>query len=72
MLSIGQGRSECGTNILAIDVEAYQDVMQTGVDQSFLITGESGADRIKTTKKVISYCAMISPSDQPGDGNLEM
>ena len=59
------------THILAIAVGAYHDVMQTGNNQSILITGESGADRTKNTKKVISYCATICSSDQPGDGNLE-
>ena len=68
---VGQGRHKCGTHILAITVGTYMDVMQTGNNQSILITGESGADRTKNTKKVISYCATICSSDQPDDGNLE-
>ena len=71
LLSIGQGRNKCGTHILAIAVGAYQDVVQTGNNQSILVTGETAADRTENTKKVVSYCANICTSNQPGYENLE-
>merc|ERR1712142_1162370 len=67
-LYVGKRRNECWPHIFAIAEGAYQGMMQTGNNQSILITGESGAGKTENTKKVISYFASIGASGKKKEG----
>merc|ERR1712142_460858 len=70
---IGKRRNECPPHIFAIAEAAYQGMMRSGINNSILITGESGAGKTENTKKVISYFATICSSGKkkPGEASLE-
>ncbi|KAF0305239.1 Myosin heavy chain, muscle [Amphibalanus amphitrite] len=55
----GKRRNEVPPHIFALADEAYHDMMANGVNQSILITGESGAGKTENTKKVITYFANV-------------
>jgi len=71
---IGKRRNEVPPHIFAISDGAYMDMNTNHVDQSMLITGESGAGKTENTKKVIAYFASVAVSakkkaaegDKPG------
>merc|ERR1719320_412603 len=68
-LYVGKRRNECWPHIFAIAEGAYQGMMQTGNNQSILITGESGAGKTENPKKVISYFAFVgSTGEKPKPG----
>merc|ERR1719206_174226 len=71
-LYVGKRRNECWPHIFAIAEGAYQGMMQTGNNQSILITGESGAGKTENTKKVISYFATICSSGKRKEGEASL
>ncbi|XP_069988199.1 myosin heavy chain, muscle-like [Penaeus vannamei] len=58
----GKRRNEVPPHLFAISDGAYMDMLQTSVNQSMLITGESGAGKTENTKKVLSYFANVGAS----------
>ncbi|XP_070074710.1 myosin heavy chain, muscle isoform X8 [Drosophila takahashii] len=58
----GKRRNEVPPHIFAISDGAYVDMLTNHVNQSMLITGESGAGKTENTKKVIAYFATVGAS----------
>ncbi|XP_042212128.1 myosin heavy chain, muscle-like isoform X1 [Homarus americanus] len=58
----GKRRNEVPPHLFAISDGAYMNMLQTGENQSMLITGESGAGKTENTKKVLSYFANVGAS----------
>ncbi|KAM7353232.1 myosin heavy chain isoform 18-T18 [Cochliomyia hominivorax] len=72
----GKRRNEVPPHIFAISDGAYVDMLTNHVNQSMLITGESGAGKTENTKKVIAYFATVGASTkkdetQKNKGSLE-
>merc|ERR1719356_1033096 len=71
-LYVGKRRNECWPHIFGVAEGAYQGMMQSGDNQSILITGESGAGKTENTKKVISYFATICSSGKRKEGEASL
>lgn len=66
----GKRRNEMPPHVFAIADTAYRSMLNDQVNQSILITGESGAGKTENTKKVIQYMAAIA-GRASGSGKLE-
>merc|ERR1711990_1441220 len=71
-LYVGKRRNECWPHIFAIAEGAYQGMQLSMINQSILITGESGAGKTENTKKVISYFATICSSGKRKEGEASL
>merc|ERR1719398_674083 len=71
-LYVGKRRAECWPHIFAVAEGAYQGMTNSGINQSLLITGESGAGKTENTKKVISYFATICSSGKRKEGEASL
>merc|ERR1712241_441862 len=71
-LYVGKRRTECWPHIFAIAEGSYQGMQLSMINQSILITGESGAGKTENTKKVISYFATICSSGKRKEGEASL
>merc|ERR1712106_387806 len=69
---VDKRRNEVPPHIFAIAEGAYQGMNISGVNQSILITGESGAGKTENTKKVIAYFATICSSGKRKEGEASL
>merc|ERR1711971_1213213 len=65
---MGLRRNECPPHIFGVAEGSYQGMMNTGKNQSILVTGESGAGKTENTKKVIGYFASIGATGKKKEG----
>lgn len=61
----GRSREETKPHIFSMADEAFRNLVDEGMNQSILVTGESGAGKTENTKKVIQYLASVATSDTP-------
>jgi len=66
----GKRRNEMAPHVYSISDSAYRSMLNDRLNQSILITGESGAGKTENTKKVIQYMASIA-GRVGGGGKLE-
>jgi len=66
----GKRKNEMAPHVFAISDAAYRSMLNDRLNQSILITGESGAGKTENTKKVIQYMASIA-GRVGGGGKLE-
>jgi len=66
----GKRRADVHPHIYAVADEAYRAMLRNKLNQSILITGESGAGKTENTKKVIQYLATVAGKANQG-GKLE-
>lgn len=64
----GQSREDTRPHIFAMADQAFRNLVEEGVDQSILVTGESGAGKTENTKKVIQYLTAVATTDTPRAG----
>lgn len=61
----GQSREDTRPHIFAMADQAFRNLVEEGMDQSILVTGESGAGKTENTKKVIQYLTAVATTDTP-------
>jgi myosin heavy chain 6/7 len=71
----GKKKNEVPAHLYYVADNAYASMLRDRVNQSMLITGESGAGKTENTKKVIQYFAFVAaaavPKDEKSKGSLE-
>eukprot|EP01083_Nonionella_stella_P115236 341428_1 len=63
----GRGLMECPPHIFAISDVCYRAMLSESIDQSVLISGESGAGKTECCKLLMSYLSFISEQEALGD-----
>merc|ERR1719350_139930 len=71
-LYVGKRRNDCWPHIFGVAEAAYQGMQLSMINQSILITGESGAGKTENTKKVISYFATVCSSGKRKEGEASL
>ncbi|KAL5596575.1 hypothetical protein BROUX41_006800 [Berkeleyomyces rouxiae] len=66
----GRSREDTKPHIFAMADLAFRNLVDEGLNQSILVTGESGAGKTENTKKVIQYLAAVARSDNPAKGRV--
>ncbi len=71
----GKKKNEVPAHLYYVSDNAYASMLRDRVNQSMLITGESGAGKTENTKKVIQYFAFVAAAavakDDNSKGSLE-
>ena len=65
----GRSREDTRPHIFAVADEAFRNLVDEGRNQSILVTGESGAGKTESTKKVIQYLAAVATSESSAPRN---
>lgn len=60
----GSLKEDVPPHIFAIAEETYQNLLSEKIDQTILVTGESGAGKTENTKKILQYLAAITTNDE--------
>jgi myosin protein heavy chain len=68
----GRRRNEVAPHIFAIADGAYRSMLGDKVNQSILITGESGAGKTENTKKVIQYLTSVAGRAAGSDNSVSL
>ncbi|KAK4048073.1 class II myosin [Microbotryomycetes sp. JL221] len=58
-------------HVFAVAEEAWQKMTAHGESQSILVTGESGAGKTETTKKIIHYLATVAAEPLPASSSFD-
>jgi len=66
----GKRREDAEPHIYTISDNAYRQMLTNKINQSMLVTGESGAGKTENTKKVIQYLTHVA-GEGGGGGKLE-
>ena len=64
------GNSDLIPHVYGVAGKAFKTLSVTGKSQSVLISGESGAGKTETTKKVLYFLAELIPSTATGGGTM--
>ncbi|KAG2382959.1 hypothetical protein C9374_004926 [Naegleria lovaniensis] len=66
----GKRREDAEPHVFTVSDVAYRQMLQNQLNQSMLVTGESGAGKTENTKKIIQYLTSTAGSSH-GAGKLE-
>ncbi|KKA30013.1 hypothetical protein TD95_004327 [Thielaviopsis punctulata] len=67
----GRNREDTKPHIFAMADLAFRNLVEEGLNQSILVTGESGAGKTENTKKVIQYLAAVARTDSSTKGRVQ-
>jgi len=67
---VGKRRKDVEPHVFTISDIAYRQMLTNQINQSMLVTGESGAGKTENTKRVIQYLTAIAGANN-GGGKLE-
>ncbi|KAI8899112.1 P-loop containing nucleoside triphosphate hydrolase protein [Globomyces pollinis-pini] len=65
----GRPRHELEPHLFAIAEEAYRRMINEKVNQSIIVSGESGAGKTQSARYVMRYFAVVDESNSPGQQN---
>jgi myosin protein heavy chain len=67
---VGKRRKDIEPHVYTVSDVAYRQMLTNQINQSMLVTGESGAGKTENTKRVIQYLTAIAGANS-GGGKLE-